>query len=100
MKKIAVLLVLCFCVISTNVACAGEAWPWVVGGVAGILTLSAINDANNRDSYQEVHHYYHQPSYATSYEGVRVRERVWMPGGYDLYGNYHEGYYTYQEVIR
>ena len=79
---------------------AGEAWPWVVGGVAGILTLSAIHDSQHRDDYQEVHHYYHEPSYAASYEGVRVQEKVWVSGGYDLNGIYHEGYYTVRETIR
>ena len=104
MRMFVAILIVSTYVFTASIVYAGEAWPWVVGGLAGILTISAIQDSNRRQN-REVHHYYHQqqPVYqqqAAYPVGVRAQERTWTPGGYDIDGNYHPGYYTYREVIR
>ena len=97
-KNIIIAIVMVFLHSSTNVY-AGKAWPYVVGGLAGILTLNAIHDSHQRD--QEVHHYYHdtQAEYRSRVAPSVRTERVWYPEGYDVDGNYHSGYYGYREAI-
>lgn len=97
-RRIVCFALVCAFLVSSTAAYAGEAWPWVVGGVAGILTLSAMSNSRNRN--REVHHYYYsQPTAVSQVERQVVRERVWHQGGYDIDGTYHPGYYGYRDIV-
>lgn len=94
MKKYITVLVLAVFLLSSSTAYAGEAWPWVVGGLAGFALLSTVAHSS-RHGHHETYTsrvYHPAPTHTVVYDYPATQ--VWVPGFYDTHGIYHSGYYT------
>ncbi|MCH7504501.1 hypothetical protein IID04_02545 [PVC group bacterium] len=94
MKKLLAVIVLAVFLLSSSTAYAGDAWPWVLGGLAGFALLSTAAHSSHHGHHATYtsHAYHHAPVHTVVYDYPSTR--VWVPGFYDAYGIYHSGYYT------
>lgn len=103
MKKLLTILLMCILVLSGTPAHAGDAWPWVVGGLAGAALLTSVaNSHHNHHSYSTSSYYYtpsYYPEYTSTYHsGYHYSApSYWNPYVSDIYGYpvYDEYYSPY-----
>ena len=101
MKKFIAIVVLGIMLSTTSTVHAGEAWPWIVGGLAGAALLTSL--AHNGGHHSSSHYVYtsshHYPTYSSHYSSRHFYPvsyaQIWVPGYYDVHGIWHGGYYTY-----
>lgn len=114
MKQFLVILVASTMILTSSTAYADDAWPWIVGGLAGVALLGTL--AYSNDHHASTTHVYHAPA-RTRHKARRykrhyarrnrhiIRDRyehhpghyegyAYQSGYYDISGHYHSGYYT------
>lgn len=97
MKKLIAIIVLGIVLTTSSTAYAGDAWPWVVGGLAGAALLTNLS---HRSSHH-TNHVYYTPSYypTTTYTYPTSYGTYWNPYRSDIvYGSPYYGGYSYGSV--
>lgn len=117
MKKSISIIILLMFLAQTRPAYAGEAWPWIVGGLAGMALLtSAVHHQNDHSTsvvtethyvpqwprhYTKrhyAHRWYSKRRHHKGHEAYQPSQiRTWHPGDYSN-GHYHHGYTTYESL--
>ena len=96
MKKFIAIVVLGIMLSTSRTAYAGDAWPWIVGGLAGAALLTSVAHGGHHSTSHYVptpsHHY---PTYSSHHFYPVSYAQTWVPGYYDVHGIWHGGYYTF-----